>query len=251
MSAVVKPERMETGERPLSRCSGTRQRFVREMVDQGRRPDSLGNIPTPVVALDEHSARILGAWRHPSVPDVRHKEGNVTCFGDDGYSAAAVPFEVVVGRSVHWWCLSRSVTSRNHSSGASLDRAVPEVQVSCDGKNGIGDPGIPRHIGITGYMRSAVDVPEASEVVVVARGLPPGGVGDDMAILPQKGLNDLENSWVADGAPDEAAPVEHFVAKRRRLLGEVSSFIRWELVKDPFDLGTERGDLIFREHVIE
>jgi hypothetical protein len=72
-----------------------------------------------------------------------------------------------------------------------------------------------------------------------------------MAILPQKGLHDLEDSWVADGALDEAAPVEHFVAKRGRLLGEVSSFIRWELLKHPFDLGTERGDLISREHAIE
>jgi hypothetical protein len=88
-------------------------------------------------------------------------------------------------------------------------------------------------------------------MVVVARWLPPGRVGDDVAILPQKGLNDLEDSWVADGALDEAAPVEHFVAKWSRLLWEVSSFIGWELVKDPFDLGTERGDLISCEHVIE
>jgi hypothetical protein len=211
----------------------------------------LGNIPTAVVALDEHPARILEARWHPSVPDVRHKEGNITCFGDDGNGAAAVPLEVVVGSPAEWWCLSRSVTSRNHSSRASLDRAVPEVQVGRDCKNGIGDPGIPRHIGITGYVRSAVDVPEASEVVVVARWLPPSGVGDDMAILPQKGLNDLEDSGVADGALYEAAPVKHFVAKWGRLLGEVSSFIRWELVKDPFDLGTERGDLISREDVIE
>jgi hypothetical protein len=72
-----------------------------------------------------------------------------------------------------------------------------------------------------------------------------------MAIFPQKSLNDLEDSSVADGALDEAAPVEHFVAEWGRLLGEVSSFIRWELVKDPFDLGTERGDLISREHAIE
>jgi len=98
---------------------------------------------------------------------------------------------------------------------------------------------------------SAVDVPEASEVVVVSRWLPPGGIGDDVAILPQQGFNDLEDSWVADGALDEAAPVEHFVAKWGRLLGEISSFIRWELVKDPFDLGTERGNLISREYVIE
>jgi hypothetical protein len=72
-----------------------------------------------------------------------------------------------------------------------------------------------------------------------------------MAILPQKSLDDLEDSWVADGALDEAAAVEHFVAKRGRLLGEVSSVIRWELVKDPFDFGAERGDLISGEYAIE
>src|ERR1700691_4316548 len=181
---------MEAGERPLPRCPGTRQRFVREMVDRGRRPDSLGNIPTPVVALDEHPTRILGARCHPSVPDVRYEEGNVTRLGDDGNGAAAVPIEVVVGNPVDGRYLSRSVTAGNYSGGAGLDRAVPEVQVGRDGKDGIGNPGIPRHIGITGDVRSAVDVPEASEVVVVARWLPPGGVGDDVAIVPQKGLDD-------------------------------------------------------------
>ena len=120
-----------------------------------------------------------------------------------------------------------------------------------DDKNGIGNPDIPRHFGITGYVWSAVDVPEASEMVVVSRWLPPGGVGDDVAILPQEGFNDLEDSWVPDGALDGTTPVEHFVAKWSRLLGEVSSIIRWELVEDPFDLGPERGDLISREHALE
>jgi hypothetical protein len=185
------------------------------------------------------------------MPEVRHKEGNVTRSGDDGSGVAIVPFKVVVGNLVHRWCLSRRVASGNHTSRASLDRAVPEVEVGGDGKNGIGDPGIPRHTGITRYVWSAVDVPEAPEVVVVARWLPPGGVGDDMAVLPQKSLHDLEDSWVADGALDQAAPVDHFVAKWGRLLGEVSSFIRWELVKDPFDLAAERGDLFSREHVMQ
>lgn len=72
-----------------------------------------------------------------------------------------------------------------------------------------------------------------------------------MAILPQKGLHDLEDSWVSDGALDEGASVEHFVAKRGGLVGEISSLIRWELIKDPFDIATERDDLIRREHVVE
>ena len=120
-----------------------------------------------------------------------------------------------------------------------------------DGEHGIGDPGVPGDTGITRDVRTSVDMPKAPEVVVLARPLPPSGIGDDVAILPQQGFNDLEDSWVADGALDEAAPVEHFVAKWGRLLGEISSFIRWELVKDPFDLGTERGNLISREYVIE
>src|ERR1700722_15958352 len=102
------------------------------MVDQGGRPDSLSNVPTPVVTLDEHAAWVTGARRHPSVPDVRDKERNIPCFGDDRNGAAAVPFEVVVGSPVYWWCLSRSVTSGNHSSRTSLDRAVAEVQVGRD-----------------------------------------------------------------------------------------------------------------------
>ena len=72
-----------------------------------------------------------------------------------------------------------------------------------------------------------------------------------MAVLPQEGLHDLEDPRVADGALDEAAPVEHLVAKRGRLLGGVSSFIRRELVEDPFDLGPERSDLIAPEHAVE
>ncbi len=123
--------------------------------------------------------------------------------------------------------------------------------MSGDHKDRIWDPDIPRHVGITRHVRSAVDVPEASEVVVVSRRLPPGGVGDDVAILPQECVNHLEDPWVADGALDEAAPVEHFVAKWSRLLGEISSIIRWELVEDPFDLATERGDLISCEYATE
>ena len=185
------------------------------------------------------------------MPEIRHKEGNVTCSGDDGNGVATVPLEVVVSNLVHWRCLSRCVTSRYHSRRSRLDRAVPEVEVGGDGKNGIGDPSIPRHVGITRYVWSAVDVPETSEVVVVSRWLPPGGVGDDMAILSQKGLYHLEDPSVTDGALDEVAPVEHFITKWGRLFRKVSSFIRWELVEDSFDLPTERGDLIFSEHIIE
>jgi hypothetical protein len=211
----------------------------------------LGDIPTSVVALDEHPARILGTRWHPSVPDVRREESNITCLGDDGGGAAAVPLEIVVGSPSEWWCLSGRVTSGDHSGGAGFERAVPEVQVGGDGKDGIRDPGIPGHSGITGYVRSAVDVPEPTEVIVVARRLPPGGVGDDMAILSQKGVNDLEDPWVTDGGLDELAPVEHFVAKWGRLFGGVPSFIGWELVKDAFDLGAECGDFIGGEDALQ
>ena len=59
-SAVVEPQWMEADERSLSWRPGTRQRFGRKVVDRGRRSDSLGDIATPIVALDEHPSRIPG-----------------------------------------------------------------------------------------------------------------------------------------------------------------------------------------------
>ena len=68
---------------------------------------------------------------------------------------------------------------------AGLDRAVPEVQVGRDREHGVWDADIPGDARVAGNMRTSVDVPEAPEVVVLVRPLPPGGIGDDVAVLAQ------------------------------------------------------------------
>ena len=129
------------------------------------------------------------------------------------------------------------MTSGNHSGGAGFDRAIAEKDVRGHGENRIRDPGVPWDAGVTGDMGPAVDVPEATQMVIVARWLPPGGIGNDVAILPEEGLDDLEDPGIGDGALDGAAPIEHLVAKRRRFLGSVPPFIRRVLVEDPVDVG--------------
>jgi len=94
-------------------------------------------------------------------------------------------------------------------------------------------------------------MPEAPEVVVLARALPPGGIGDDVAVLSQQRLDYLKDPTVADGTLDDAAAIEHLVAKGGRLLGGISTLIRGVLLEDPFDIGTERGDLLFDEDAVE
>ena len=105
-------------------------------------------------------------------------------------------------------------------------------------EHGIGDPGVPGDTGITRDVRTSVDMPEAPEVVVLARPLPPGGIGDDMAVLSQQRLDHLEDPRMADGVLHNAAAIEHLVPKWGRLLGGISTLIRWVLLEDPFDIGT-------------
>jgi hypothetical protein len=61
------------------------------------------------------------------------------------------------------------MTSWNHTRRTGVDRAIPEVEVGSDREHGIRDSWIPRDARITRNVRSAVDVPEASEMLVVAR----------------------------------------------------------------------------------
>jgi hypothetical protein len=81
-------------------------------------------------------------------------------------------------------------------------------------------------------------MPEAPEVVVLARPLPPGGIGDDVAVLSQQRLDHLEDPGVADRALHNTAAIKHLVAKWGRLLGGISTIIRRVLLEDPFDIGT-------------
>ena len=87
---------MDADERPLPWRPSPCQRLRRKVVHHGRRSNSLSEIATTIVALDEHPAGIPGPGRHSSVPYVRDEEGNVTCFGHDGSGAPAFPLKVIV-----------------------------------------------------------------------------------------------------------------------------------------------------------
>ena len=120
-----------------------------------------------------------------------------------------------------------------------------------DREHRIGDSWIPRNAGITRYVRSAVDMPEASEMLVVARLLPPRRIGDHVAVLAQDELDDLEYPPVTDGLLDKAAPIEHLVAKWSRLLGRISPIVRWVFLEDPLDVGAKRCKLVPGENAVE
>ena len=147
------------------------------------------------------------------MPNVRDEEGNVTRPSHDRHGAAALPLQMVVGEPLHGRGVSGHVASRDDPCRSSLNRAIPQVDVSRDSENRIRDPRIPRNARVTGDVWSAVDVPEAAEMLVVARCLSPRRVGDHVAILSQEGLHDLEDPEVADCPLDEAAPIEHLVPK--------------------------------------
>jgi hypothetical protein len=100
-------------------------------------------------------------------------------------------------------------------------------------------------------MRTRVDMPEASEMVVLTRLLLPGGIGDDVTVLPQQRLDGLEDARVTDGALHDAAAIEHLVPERSGFLGSVATIVGRVLVEDPADICTERCDLISGEHAVE
>jgi len=250
-SAVVEPQWMDSHECSLTPRPGARQCFVRKVVYHRCWSDSLGHITSSVVALDKHSSRIMRPEWHPSVPDVRDEEGNITCLREDGNHAAARPLQGFVCQPLWRRRLSRCVAAWNHSGRSGIDRAVPEVEVGRYRENGIGNSRIPSNAGITRDMWSAVDVPKATEVPVVARLLPPSRIGNHMAVLPYEGLHDLEDPLVTDCPLDEVAPIEHLVAKRLGFLGRISPLVWRDFLEDPFDVSTERGEFFSAEHLVE
>ena len=163
----------------------------------------------------------------------------------------AFPLEFVVGSPLHGRCLSRRVASRDHPCRASCSRAIPEVDVSGNRKNGVRNPRIPRNIRVTRDVGSAVDVPEPTEMFVVTSFLSPSRVGNDMAVLSEKALNDLEDARVSNGPLDEAAPIEHLVSKRRGFLGRISSLVWGIFLVDPLDIGAESRELLSGEDAIQ
>jgi hypothetical protein len=183
-SAVVEPQRMETDECLLPLRPGTRHCVRREVIHHRCGSDALGEITTSVVALDKHASRVIRPQWHPSVPDVRDKEGNVACLRHYGNRAASFPLQVIVCQVPSRGCLARCVATRNDPGRSGIDRTIPEEEVGRDRKHRVGNSRIPRNTGVARDMRSTVDVPVASEVSVVARLLPPRRVGNHMAVFP-------------------------------------------------------------------
>jgi hypothetical protein len=250
-SAVVEPQGMDPGECPLPRCPRPCQCLRREVVDKGCRSNPLGEIASSVVALNEHPTGILGSQRQSSVPNVRNEEGDVTRLGHNRNRSVTFPLQVVVGQSLPGRCLSRGMTSWNHPRRTSVDRAVLEVEVGSDREHGIGDSWVPRNAGITRYVWSAVDMPETSEMLVVAGLLPPRRIGDHVAVLTQEELDDLEYLRVADSLLDQVAPIEHLVAKWSRSLGRISPIVRWVFIEDPLDVRAKRCEFCPGEDAVE
>ena len=122
--------------------------------------------------------------------------------------------------------------------GPASSGTVPQENVSSDGEDRVGDAWVPRNVGVSGDVWSGVDVPEPPQVFVVARWLPPGSVGDDVAVLAEERLDSPEDAWIADGALDGGTAVEHLVPEWRHLPDVVVgiSHIRRVLGKDPFDV---------------
>jgi len=133
------------------------------------------------------------------------------------------------------------VASRYDGCRPRLERAVPQEDMSSDGEDRIGDTWVPRNVGVSGDVWSGVDVPEPPQVFVVAGWLPPGSVGDDVAVLAEERFDCPEDAWIADGALDEGTSVEHLVTERCHLLRVVVgiSHIRCVLRKDPLHVRAE------------
>ena len=105
-SAVVEAWRVASGECLLSGGPCSPQRILAEMVDRRGWSDALGNVTTPVMALDEHPSRIVAGRRQPRMPDVGDEQCNIARFGNQGYCAAAVPLQIAIGQLIERWRLS-------------------------------------------------------------------------------------------------------------------------------------------------
>jgi len=97
---------MEPDERSLPSRPGTGHGILGEVMCHRCRPDSLGKIATPVVTLEKHPAGIPRSRGQPSVPYVRHEEGNVTCLGHDRDGTAPLPLQMVIGEPFQGRCLA-------------------------------------------------------------------------------------------------------------------------------------------------
>jgi len=105
-STVVEAWRVVSDQRLLPGGPCSPQRVLAELVHRRGWSDPLRNVTTPVMALDEHPARIVARRRQPRVPDVGDEERNIARFGNQGYRTAAIPLQIAVGQVIERWRLS-------------------------------------------------------------------------------------------------------------------------------------------------
>ena len=96
-------------------------------------------------------------------------------------------------------------------------------------------------------MGSAVDMPEAPEVPVVAPVLPPRRVGDHVTVLTEEQFDKLEDPWMTDRFLDKAAAIEQLVAKWAWTPPANLLWHRADIPRRPVDLGAERCQLLAGE----
>ena len=113
--------------------------------------------------------------------------------------------------------------------------------MSRNDKDGVGDAFVPGNVGVSRDVRVRRRCARTAQVFVVAWWLPPCSVGDDVAVLAQERFDCPEDAWIADGALDEGASVEHLVTERCHLLRVVVgiSHIWCVLRKNPFHVRAE------------
>ncbi len=122
------------------------------------------------------------------------------------------------------------------------------VAIAKTGYGILGSQGTPGSRGTWGPLSMCQKRPRCSLSPAL---LPPRRVGDHVAVLPEEGLDDLEDPWVADGLLDDTAPIEHLVAERGGLLRQVTPFVWRVLREDTLDIGAERRELLTAEDSLE
>ena len=169
------------------------------------------------------------------MPDVGDEECDVPSPSDDRHCTMAFPFKAFVGQLVDRWRPSGCVASGYDGGGPRFKRTVPQEDVGSDGEYRVRDARVPWDAGISGDVRSGIGMPEAAQVLVVARRLPPRRIGDDVAVLPEQGLDGPQDARSTDGTLDDGTAIEHLVTERRHLGGVVVGIphIRRVLRKHP------------------
>ena len=105
--------------------------------------DTLGDVASPVVYLEEKTPAIFAAGRQPPVPDVRNEQSYVTRLGDDRDDTLAVAGQVDIPIAIARGWLTGFVTARDDPRRAACQRTIYQENVCADGKYRIGDSLVP------------------------------------------------------------------------------------------------------------